>query len=100
MKNYTTTPKHNITHSQLLKLRGLNENEMENLISIYGSCIYEVLMRVDVLEFEVNDDNELFITHNHILFNDDEFNILIDDFESTSESDDNGVTYETQVIAD
>ena len=100
MKNYTKTTTHNITHSQLLKLRGLNENQMDSLIRDYGSCIYEVLMRVDVLEFEIGDDNELFITHNYELFKDEEFNILINDFESTSESDDNGVTYETQVIVD
>lgn len=98
MEDYTKTPSHKLNHQQLLELRGVTEEQMTTLMEMYGSCIYEVLFRVDLLEFEFNDDYDLFLTHTKELFNDDEFDILIDSFESTSETDDEGLTYETQVL--
>jgi hypothetical protein len=100
MENYIQTPSHTINHKSLLKLRNLTNFQINKLIEIYGSCIYEVLMRVDLLSFEMNDDYELFLKHNYNLFNDCEFDQLVNDFESTSETDDNGSTYETQVLPD
>jgi hypothetical protein len=101
MENYKTTPNNKLTHSQLLELRNLDENQMDKLIEIYGSCIYEVLFRECVIGFEINDEYDLFITHKFELFNDYEFEILVDSFENDSECiDRDQCVYETQVIAD
>jgi hypothetical protein len=86
-----------INHPQLLKLRKLNQNKLTKLMDIYGSCIYEVLMRVDLIDIEINDNYELFLKHTYELFNDEEFEVLTDSFESTSERDEDGY-YDTQVI--
>jgi hypothetical protein len=98
MQEIKLTKNHSITKEQMLELRNLTIEEVEILMSQYSSSIYDLLFREDLLTFEYNEDYDLFMTHNYELFNDYEFNELLNNSENTSESDDNGVTYETQVI--
>ncbi len=98
MTTIKLTKNRSITEEQMLELRNLTIEEVEILMSNYSSFIYDLLFREDLLTFEYNEDYDLFMTHNYELFNDYEFNELLENSENTSESDDNGVTYETQVI--
>ena len=98
MQEIKLTKNHSITEEQMLELRNLTIEEVEILMSQYSSFIYDLLFREDLLTFEYNEDYDLFMTHTHELFSDYEFNELLENSENTSESDDSGVTYETQVI--
>ena len=98
MQEIKLTKNRSITEEQMLELRNLTIEEVEILMSQYSSSIYDLLFREDLLTFEYNEDYDLFITHTHELFSDYEFNELLENSDNTSESDDFGVTYETQVI--
>jgi hypothetical protein len=94
---FILTPNHQISKTQLLKMRNLTEKQLKQLYNVYGNFILDILYKIDVLEFEFNEEFDLFITHNYELFNDQCFIDLLDGCESTSDSYDNGTTYETQV---
>ena len=98
MQEIKLTKNRSITEEQMLELRNLTIEEVEILMHKYSSFIYDLLHREDLLTFEYNEDYDLFMTHTHELFSDHEFNELLENSENTSESDDSGVTYETQVI--
>jgi hypothetical protein len=99
MQEIKLTKNRSITEEQMLELRNLTIEEVEILEHKYeSSFIYDLLYKEDLLTFEYNEDYDLFMTHTHELFNDFEFNELLKHTENTSESDDFGVTYETQVI--
>ena len=99
MTTIKLTKNRSITKEQMLELRNLTIEEVEILEHKYESCfIFDLLFREDLLTFEYNEDYDLFMTHTHELFSDFEFNELLKHHENTSESDDFGVTYETQVI--
>lgn len=99
MQEIKLTKNRSITEEQMLELRNLTIEEVEILEHKYeSSFIYDLLHREDLLTFEYNEDYDLFMTHTHKLFSDYEFNELLKHTKNTSESDDSGVTYETQVI--
>jgi hypothetical protein len=93
-----STKNYPFTQQEMLDFRNLNIEEVDILILKYSSGIYDLLFKEDLLTFEYNEDYDLFMTHTYELFSDWEFEELLDNSENTSESDDNGVTYETQVI--
>jgi len=93
-----STKNYPFTQQEMLDFRNLNIEEVDILILKYSSGIYDLLFKEDLLTFEYNEDYDLSMTHTYELFSDCEFEELLDNSENTSESDDNGVTYETQVI--
>ena len=93
-----STKNYPFTQQEMLDFRNLTIEEVDILILKYSSGIYDLLFKEDLLTFEYNEDYDLFMTHTYELFSDWEFEELLDNSENTSESDDNGVTYETQVI--
>jgi hypothetical protein len=97
MREIKTTPNYSFKNeNEMLKFRELTSSQVEELIEYWGSNIYNLLYRIDLISICYNEEFELFIEHTYELFNDYDFNELLENFESTSEFDE-GI-YETQII--
>lgn len=91
------TPTLKMSETELLLFRGINEEQVEQLLKVWGSSAYEMLCKVDVLSMDINDEGDIFINHKYELFSDIEFNELLEN-DCTSEYNEEEGYWETQVI--
>lgn len=91
------TPTLKMSEKELLLFRGINKEQVEQLLRVWGSSAYEMLCKVDVLDMGINSKGDIFINHKQELFSDIEFNELLEN-EYTSEYNEEKGYWETQVI--